>query len=227
MGRLTIINSALSTKTNPSYLEIGYGHGEVFMGVLCSDKTCCDPLITQIVAQEGSTNWAIKENFIKDKNCVSKTSDEFFSENKKLFDFIFIDGQHEYAFVKRDFLNAMKFLKEDGCVMLHDCSPPNEWACRPISQFDGLSHWNGDGGYRLIMELYQHSTEYEWLTSTEDQGCCVVKRGTRTAVKLNGSDWNTFNENRVSILNLRPLVHITKQKLEKGWLNSSLIKVNI
>ena len=104
MGRLTIINSALSTKTNPSYLEIGYGHGEVFMGVLCSDKTCCDPLITQIVAQEGSTNWAIKENFIKDKNCVSKTSDDFFSENKKLFDFIFIRGKLLLDFLFREIL---------------------------------------------------------------------------------------------------------------------------
>jgi hypothetical protein len=206
MDRLMMINELLATKTNPAYLEIGYGEGHVFDGANSSDKTCCDP-----------SPWSqCAERFHANTNCVLLSSDDFFAQNKKTFDVVFIDGHHEYDYVRRDFFNAMNSLKDGGYVMLHDCNPPNEWRCRPISQFINGEAWNGDGGYRLIMELYQTSTEYEWMTSLEDEGCCVVKKSSRSIVPLQGSDWNTFNNNRTYILNLMPM-NLMITSVKNGW----------
>lgn len=206
MSRLSLINSIISTMDDPSYLEIGFGLGEVFESVTCKDKICCDPNPWDNVVAKFDAN----------PNCVLLSSDDFFAQNKKKFDFIFIDGHHEYDYVRRDFFNAMNALNEGGYVMLHDCNPPNEWRCRPISQFINGEAWNGDGGYRLIMELYQHSTEYQWMTSFEDEGCCVVKKSSRSVVPLNGSDWNTFNSNRGYILNLMPM-ELMITSLKESW----------
>lgn len=183
---------------NPSYLEVGFGDGVVFDSVESKDKTCCDP-----------TPWdSVSEKFRTNPNCVLLSSDDFFAQNKKKFDFIFIDGHHEYDYVRRDFFNAMNVLNAGGYVMLHDCNPPNEWRCRPISEFVLGEAWNGDGGYRLLMNLYVTSTEYNWVTSNEDEGCCLVWKGERTIVPLPAQDWKTFDANRKEILNLMPMDEI-------------------
>lgn len=48
------------------------------------------------------------------------TSDEFFSDNSQLFDFIYIDGSHKASDVLQDGLNAYKFLKLGGLVAFDD-----------------------------------------------------------------------------------------------------------
>ena len=205
MERLSLINATLETMTSPSYLEIGYGYGKVFNSVNAKDKLCCDPFPEEI------------QNFKKDKRCIQKTSDDFFKSNTKMFDVIFIDGQHEFEYVRRDFFNSINVLKKNGCIVIHDCNPIDEWRCRPISEYKLGEIWNGDGGYRLLMELYQTSSEYEWYTSFEDEGTCILKRGNRTPVNLNASDWNTFEKNRVSINNLKDMQYIIN-KIKTGWL---------
>ena len=47
-------------------------------------------------------------------------SDDFFDQNKKEFDIIYIDGLHTYGQVKRDANNAWKFLKPGGVLIGHD-----------------------------------------------------------------------------------------------------------
>lgn len=55
------------------------------------------------------------------------TSDDFF-ENIKLpqIGLAFIDGEHHYEYVKRDFENIFKYLVPDGYIFLHDTYPYNE-----------------------------------------------------------------------------------------------------
>jgi SAM-dependent methyltransferase len=111
-SRISLINEILSTFKNPSYLEIGYGSGYCFENINTHDKICCDP------------SPRISDKFNNNKNCILLSSDEFFAANEKKFDVIFIDGHHEYDYVKKDFSNAMNALKEGGYVILHDCNPP-------------------------------------------------------------------------------------------------------
>tara|TARA_E500000178_G_scaffold27283_1_gene25009 strand:- start:983 stop:1267 length:285 start_codon:yes stop_codon:yes gene_type:complete len=48
------------------------------------------------------------------------TSDNFFQNNSKIFDLIFIDGDHFYDQVLRDINNAWKVLKNGGFLILDE-----------------------------------------------------------------------------------------------------------
>jgi hypothetical protein len=196
LGRVDLIRSVLNCYKNPSYLEIGYGNGFCFNQMICKDKICVDP------------NPYVPEKFYNNQQCIKKTSDDFFASNTKMFDVIFIDGDHSYDAVKRDFYNSIKFLKENGKIILHDCNPQNKWMCRPSSEFfpEKGEPWNGDGGYKLLMELYQKEENFVWSTSNEDQGCCVVKRGSRVKIDIAEKDndsYELFDKYRKEILNLK------------------------
>ena len=208
-GRVELINSILSSYQSPSYLEIGFGDGWCFNQITTKDKTCVDPHPYQ------PNTWGIYGN------CILKTSDMFFKENCKKYDVIFIDGDHDCDAVFSDFKNSMECLKDNGTVIIHDCNPSSEWMCRSKKDFlvDPSQPWNGDGGYRLLMWLYQTSDDYVWVTSDEDQGCCVIKRGKRNPVLLGDKveySYSLFNANRNNILNLTPITKIIEQYTNNG-----------
>ena len=72
---------------------------------------------------------------------IKATSDEFFKNNKKNFDIIFIDGLHHYHQVKKDIINSINAINDSGIIFLHDCLPRNVYAqAIPRCQYD----WNGD-----------------------------------------------------------------------------------
>ena len=77
------------------------------------------------------------------------TSDEFFKQNKNNFDCIFIDGLHTYKQVKNDILNSIKFLNEDGVILVHDCLPANFYQ-QAVPRCKML--WTGDV-WKSIVEL--------------------------------------------------------------------------
>ena len=106
-NRIALINYLIS-KTGgweSNYLEIGCNKNTLFNSIAVESKVGVDPLI-------GGTH--------------RMTSDEFFKNNKKLFDVIFIDGLHEYVQVRKDAANALKILKSNGYIVFHDFLP-GDW----------------------------------------------------------------------------------------------------
>lgn len=66
------------------------------------------------------------EDKMDDKDGIifnNMTSDEFFSKNKKTYDIIFIDGDHRFPQVLKDFENSLKILNEFGIIIFHDSDP--------------------------------------------------------------------------------------------------------
>jgi SAM-dependent methyltransferase len=121
-----------------SYLEVGFGHGQTWNDVsrFADEATCVEPDqgAERFKAAPGSFHW--------------KTSDAFFADKrqtKRRFDVVFIDGDHSYDQVKRDFENAVKHLKPGGTVALHDA----------ISSGGIYGRDYGDSGdvHRLVDEL--------------------------------------------------------------------------
>lgn len=56
------------------------------------------------------------------------TSDIFFTQaraHNMRFDLIFIDGDHRHPQVQKDVDNALSMLEPHGCLVMHDCLPPN------------------------------------------------------------------------------------------------------
>ena len=64
------------------------------------------------------------KNVLDFKNRVTKSkakSKKFFEENRRKFDFIYIDGSHYYDDVLNDAKEGFKILKEDCYMLLDDC----------------------------------------------------------------------------------------------------------
>lgn len=103
-NRIAVLNLLLQKYTNPAYLEIGCASDLSFNSLPTLDKTGVDP-------NEGGN--------------IRKTSDEFFANNKKLYDLIFIDGLHTYSQVRVDLKNSLSCLRLGGAIVLHDMLPRN------------------------------------------------------------------------------------------------------
>jgi Methyltransferase domain len=103
-NRVALVNLLVAKKADCAYLEIGCDTNGVFDSVPTLNKTGVDP-------QKGGN--------------VRKTSDEFFRTNEAFFDVVFIDGLHTYEQVRKDAINAIKFLKSDGWIAFHDMLPRN------------------------------------------------------------------------------------------------------
>lgn len=52
-----------------------------------------------------------------------KTTDQFFLDFNEMVDVIFIDADHNFESVKKDFINSLKILNEFGMIILHDTDP--------------------------------------------------------------------------------------------------------
>lgn len=64
----------------------------------------------------------------KSSTFFQMTTDKFFSDFKNSIpkmDVIFIDADHTYESVKKDFLNSLDILNEFGIIILHDTDPMN------------------------------------------------------------------------------------------------------
>lgn len=48
------------------------------------------------------------------------SSDSFFQINKNKFDFIYVDGAHDYKSVLKDSVNSFKCLKQNGFLIFDD-----------------------------------------------------------------------------------------------------------
>jgi len=62
----------------------------------------------------------LRDNNIKNIKLYTEGSDEFFKNNKKNYDLIFIDGDHFYEVSKRDFNNSLKIINSPGVIIMHD-----------------------------------------------------------------------------------------------------------
>ncbi|MFM7233544.1 MAG: class I SAM-dependent methyltransferase [Flavobacteriales bacterium] len=159
-SRTEIINFILSLKSgHTSYLEIGV----------------CDPTknFDKIIASE---KYSVDPGVEFESNPVDfkLTSDDFFDKlsrgeilsSSHRFDAIFIDGLHIAEQVDRDIQNALKFLQEDGFVILHDCNPPSEWHAREQYEYrlsPAGNLWNGTCWKAFV----------KWRSNPSVQSCCI------------------------------------------------------
>ena len=92
-------------------------------------------------------------------------SDDFFSQNKKFFDVIFIDGLHTYDQCSKDVKNAINFLNKDGIIILHDMLPR--------SKTEETQEYSGDV-WKVAYDLSQ-SENLNFIIANIDQGVGLLK----------------------------------------------------
>jgi len=101
-NRISVLFLIMTAFRNPRYLEIGCSSNATFNSIPFGDKVGVDPF-------RGGN--------------LRLFSDEFFAQNFKKFDVIFIDGDHTYEQVRRDVINALRSLERGGWIVLHDMLP--------------------------------------------------------------------------------------------------------
>jgi len=147
-SRINIIQKIIDKQKYSNYLEIGCDNDENFSKVIIKNKIGVDPL-------KGGT--------------LRMTSDEFFRENKKKFDLIFLDGLHTYEQTIKDIDNSLKFINTNGVILIHDCLPKKIWN-QIVPRIYG--HWNGDVWKAIVhSRTYDHADTY---TCIADHGLGVV-----------------------------------------------------
>jgi len=193
-ARYEIINMLANKYNLKSYLEIGYQRGICYNNVNIYDKTAVDP--SPLELQRTSDNNIPVLNV----RLYLTTSDNFFSNTNKKWDFIFIDGLHTYDQVKRDLDNSLNHLSDDGIIMLHDMSPSTFE--RAISFNEG-GQWNGDC-YKVGIDIYNGEYDFEYYTVDIDQGCMVIFPSKKRNVHKNSVNKNfyDFDRERTKVLNL-------------------------
>ena len=148
--RWDLINEILKRKNINSYLEIGCDDNLLFDRIKIENKIGVDP-------RQGGN--------------IKKTSDEFFKGNEKKFDFIFIDGLHEFEQVNKDIENSLKSLNNNGMILLHDCLP-RKMDVQAVPRY--RHHWTGDVWKSIVKFRHYHDLTIQ--TILMDMGIGVIQK---------------------------------------------------
>ena len=182
--RWDMIEYLIKKNNYKKYLEIGCDQNQLFSRINIQNKVGVDP------ASGGN---------------VRETSDNFFEKNKDMFDIIFIDGLHIYEQVKKDILNSIKYLNDEGVILIHDCLP-DSMAKQAVPRYK--MQWNGDV-WKAIVDLRQN-TDLEIFTCEIDQGIGIIKKNKNTSIlkidkpieKLKFEDYYENYKNYMRIISL-------------------------
>lgn len=190
MQRYDIINHFIKKHGFKKYLEIGVDNGTCIKKIKCDLKDGVDPA-------DGA--WRVPEiNF-------QMTSDDFFKQNKTIYDIVFIDGLHHSEQVDLDIENSIKYTPNSGVILLHDCNPPTQGhAAVPRTQ----SAWNGDV-YKSVLKFQKENKDHTFFTVDTDWGVGVILKNVKSNSDVTDeeydhgiSDWHYFDANRKRLLNL-------------------------
>jgi SAM-dependent methyltransferase len=91
-------------------------------------------------------------------------TDDFFAQNKKTYDLIYIDAGHHWENVHRDYNNAIKILNKGGIIFFHDLYPPPELSTPQYC-------WDG---YKLLNYFHKHTDQFDYLTYKPDVGTTIL-----------------------------------------------------
>lgn len=139
-----------------TYLEIGCDKDQCFSKINVCEKIGVDPV-------SGGN--------------IRNTSDQFFTNNQKFFDVIFLDGLHTYEQTKKDIENSLKILNDNGVILIHDCLP-RRISHQAIPRYRGS--WNGDV-WKTIVE-FRTKIDLDIFVTQIDFGVGVIKKKNNTQV---------------------------------------------
>ena len=181
-NRDELINYLITKIDAQSYLEIGIADGSNHIKIKCKHKMGVDPnsAVSQVTHQ--------------------MTSDRFFSQNKNMFDVIFVDGLHVYEQVYKDIINSLKFLNKNGYIICHDMNPPTE-KHQAVPRLQ--RQWTGDC-WKAWAQIRTERNDLTMHVVDMDWGCGVIKFGDQQhlLIDINKLNYEFLENNRKSVLNL-------------------------
>ena len=102
------------------------------------------------------------------------STDDFFKNFKDMVDIVFIDADHNYKSVVKDFENSLKILNKLGIIFLHDTDPITKKYTDP--------GYCGDS-YKIIEYILNKHSELNIITlPVTEAGLSIVMRKSNTRV---------------------------------------------
>ena len=222
MDRSEVIQNFIDKRKYRRYVEIGVFNGEVFFKVKAPQKFAVDPAFRFV--PETKYKMMLRNFSNINAKYYSKTSDKFFKEDapdifsRRGIDICFIDGMHEFDFVLRDTINTLKYLNDDGVIILHDCNPLTkeaEVSYEAWEQRGFTGEWNGDV-WKIILYLKSVRDDVNVFTLDTDHGLGIITKG-KPETRLDFSEeqirqfsFEDLAANRNNWLSLKPVEYLSQ-----------------
>jgi len=227
MTRIEVLNAIIEKKAVINYLEIGVNRGKCLFKIKGAKKRfAVDPYFNFNLWKKIRACVINKDNLKNDYFEV--TSDSFFDNHEELLrenllDLAFIDGLHTYKQSLKDTLSTLKFLDQNGVIVLHDCNPLDYLAAYPANSIDEArkdleSHtdwkniWNGDV-WKTIVFIRKNHPELTAFVLDTDHGLGFVFKKNREDLPLifgeissvDTLEYDFLAANRKDLLDLKPI----------------------
>jgi hypothetical protein len=149
-GLLSVLSDCVLNYVKGNILEIGSGESSIYLSKLAEkyDRICYHVEYSK----SGVANMKNTKGYFGENSVVynGKSDDFFIDSSMSPLALAFIDGDHSYEVVSRDFWNINDHLVDDGFVFIHDTYPPDQsWTvdhkCGTVNQLridlESLDGW--------------------------------------------------------------------------------------
>ena len=187
IDRMYVIQEIIKKTHAKVYLEIGVREGECFLRIRAPKKIAVDPQM--LISPKKKRKYYFKNLTNIFNKYFETTSDDFFKANHKSLkshglNVVFIDGLHTHEQSLRDVQNTLKYLKDDGVIIMHDCNPLSEAAAYPAQSYQDAQslnipgftgEWNGDT-WKTIVYLRSSRKDLDVFVLDCDQGLGIIMK---------------------------------------------------
>jgi hypothetical protein len=162
----------------------------------------------------------------------AESADEFFEKRahkvipKTGVDVVLIDGDHSYDQTLKDVNNCLRYLKDDGVIVMHDCSPSSEVSATPAKDIhhaakmlennpEWTGEWSGDT-WRAIVFLRSTRKDLHIFVLNSDCGLGIITKGNPENMlefseeEVRNLTYYDLDKDRARILNLKDQSFLTQ-----------------
>ena len=199
-SRTNLINKIIEKNKFKSYLEIGLNNPYAnYAHVVALEKFSVDPYISNGLDFNNDENISKWLHY-----CTHRmTSNEFFKQNDRTYDVIFVDGMLSQEQIDLDIKNALNALNIGGYIILRGCKPKTEESQASPRKTLGL--WFGDVWRSFYKAVQFHNPNLEIYLVDIDYGIGVIrKNGPVDYVVPEYVDisWEEYNKNLNNIVEI-------------------------
>jgi len=223
VNRIKAVQQALDGRVKRVYLEIGVSRGVAFRRITADLKIAVDPAFKLSARAR-----RLADAKARATHYFETTSDAFFANETAFLeqqgiDVALIDGLHTYGQVLRDVENTLRYLRDDGVIVLHDCNPANaSIACPATSYADYRAQiqwwrvfpaWSGDV-WKAIVQLRSTRHDLRIAVLKCDFGVALVRKGfpqsrlSYSAAQIEALNYADLAADRDRLLNLQPPAYL-------------------